>query len=266
MKHLIYLSVCLFFLAACNSGPKQWALSRTVDLGDVAPLGMTVMDGDLWLSDSDENVLVRLEEGKVVERLEGFDRPMHIASDEGVLYVPEYGTDTIRIIKNGTRTSLVLSDSLDAPAGVDVDGASVAIADFYKHRILYFDGKDWAAIGAKGKADGDFHYPTDVQFLGNHIYVADAYNNRVQVFDRSGKFLRKIGADQGMNAATGIYVSKQQVFVTDFENDRVLIFGFEGDLHQIIEGDLNKPTDVLLFNGELCIANYKAKRLDFYAR
>jgi len=49
-----------------------------------------------------------------------------------------------------------------------------------------------------------------------------------------------------MNAATGIYVSDEQVFVTGFKNDRVLIYDLEGTLQQTFNMGLEKPTNILL--------------------
>ena len=67
-----------------------------------------------------------------------------------------------------------------------------------------------------------------------------------------------------MNAATGIYVSTSQLFVTDFENDRVLVYDLEGKLVQEISEGLEKPTDLLIENESLYIANYKGKNLMEY--
>ncbi len=94
--------------------------------------------------------------------------------------------------------------------------------------------------------------------------MADAYNNRVQVFDKSGTFLKKFGEAEKMNASTGIYVSKEQLFVTDFENNRVLIYDHEGVLQQELSENIEKPTDMILVDGKLYVANYKNNRVNIY--
>jgi len=98
----------------------------------------------------------------------------------------------------------------------------------------------------------------------NKIYVADAYNNRIQIFDTEGNHKMTMGKEDNMNAATGIYVSLSQVFITDFENDRVLIYDMEGVLVQEISEGLEKPTDILLNDDILYIANYKGRNLKTY--
>jgi len=231
----------------------------------VTPIGIAQLGEHLWISDGDHNQLVHIDkQGKVLGTHDGFERPMHLDAHGEQLYIPEYGKDQITIFSPDEISAVAIQDSLDAPAGVDVYGEEMAIADFYNHRVLYKNANAWISIGEKGKADGTFHYPTDVQITSDKIYVADAYNNRIQVFDKSGQHLLTFGAAEKMNAATGIFVSDQQVFVTDFENDRVLIYDLEGALQQTLNTGLEKPTDILLVDKELWIANYKGKDIRIY--
>ncbi|KAI8509683.1 hypothetical protein Bbelb_121110 [Branchiostoma belcheri] len=43
-------------------------------------------------------------------------------------------------------------------------------------------------LGQKGSQQGQFNTPVDVAVRGDRLYVADTWNQRVQVFDLSGKF------------------------------------------------------------------------------
>ena len=267
MKSYIYLLglILLNFTMSCKNEAKEWSYVKTIDLGKTTPIGLTAMEGHLWVADGDNNQLIHLDsEGKVLFKEEGFERPMHIASDGKSIYVPEYSKDQITIFKGKERSKLNLVDSLDAPAGIHIEDGQLAIADFYNHRILFSNYGNWISFGKEGKADGEFYYPTDVHIAHQKIYVADAYNNRVQVFDYKGNHLQTIGKTEKMNAATGIYVSQSQVFVTDFEHDRILIYDLEGKLLQEISEGLDKPTDILIENKTLYIANYKGKNLMVY--
>lgn len=264
--NLIFFVTAITMFCAC-SHPPEWIYERSIKLDGISPLGI-VKNGDfLWVSDSDNNKVLKVDlDGKILETYDDFERPMHISMDEGKLFIPEYGADTITIIDNQKISFLSLEVELDAPAAVDVKGANYLIADFYNHRIVYnSEGEDFT-FGEKGKTDGKFHYPTDIQFANNLIYVADAYNNRVQVFDKSAKFKQSIGENDGMNAATGICVTKQEIAVTDFENNRVLVYDLSGELLQIIEENLDKPTDAIIHSNELYIANYKGNSISVYTR
>ncbi len=267
MKYTILISVLFIAAISCNTNetPKSWVFENSVLLDGVHPIGIALRSGELWLSDGDGNRLVHIDEnGKTLGTIDSLDRPMHIAADATSLFVPQYGRDSIAIIGSGEMKSLSVSDSLDAPAGISVFKKEKAIADFYNNRILYNNGSEWSVFGQEGKSDGEFYYPTDVQITEDNIWVADAYNNRVQVFDKQGIFVKKFGEEQKINAATGIYVSATEVFVTDFENNRVLVFDREGRFKQTLNEGIEKPTDMLIKDEKLLIINYASGKLTTY--
>lgn len=269
MMKYIYIAVLgLLVVASCKQKeavPKEWVFAKTIQLNEVYPIGIVALDGKLWLSDGDNNRLVQIDEqGKIEQVIDSLERPMHIDADGETIYIPQYGEDNIATLKNGVLGVLALKDSLDAPAGVSVFKNEKAIADFYNNRILYLDGNEWISFGKEGKAEGEFYYPTDVQITDSLIWVADAYNNRVQAFDKKGNFVKLMGEDQKMNAATGIFVSEQEVFVTDFENDRVLVFDHNGNLQQEISQNIEKATDLMLFNSQLYVINYRNGQITIF--
>lgn len=256
-------------LVGCQQEPEyqNWELDQSILLDGVKPIGITKTSEGYWLSDGDHNRMVLVDaEGNILKTVPDFDRPMHIDSEDGLVYVPEYGRDGVRIFGESQNEFLRVSDSLDAPAGVAVRGEEIAIADFYNHRILHRLNGKWSSYGTEGKGVGQFYYPTDVDLTGTEIYVADAYNNRIQVLDKQGLFQRKMADTLGTNAATGLEVSEKQVFLTDFENDRVLVIDTDGLLLQEITDSIQKPTDVLLDGDHLFIINYRSSRLNRYVK
>ena len=262
MKKIIIGLLLVCTLVSCKQNeetPKEWVLSETIQIEGVNPIGMTNANGKIWLSDGDHNRLVRIDhKGTIEKTIDSLDRPMHIDFSDGTLFIPEYGRDVIETVVDERRAILQVNDSLDAPAGISVHKNERAIADFYNNRILFNNGTNWISFGKEGKAKGEFYYPTDVQITADKIWVADAYNNRVQVFDKKGNFLQMMGQDQKMNAATGIFVSETEVFVTDFENNRVLVFDMKGKLKQELREGINKPTDMLIIGDVLKVINYRS--------
>lgn len=262
-------------LVSCTQEPKNmgWKYQSTIQLEGINPIGIAVAQDGLWLSDGDHFRVVKIDEkGTIIKSVDSLDRPMHIAAHDGQLVIPQYGNDVvIRFRESNAATAtneriiISLKDSLDAPAGADIQGNEIAIADFYNNRIHYA-GEDnkWIIFGKEGKANGAFYYPTDVQITKDALWVADAYNNRLQKFSKEGKHILTVGEDQNMNAATGIYVSDKQVFSTDFENDRVLVFNLDGSFVQELKEEVNKPTDLLIKDEVLYIANYKSSSLSVY--
>jgi len=266
MKHIVYVAIAtLIFFSCKEEKAKEWTLTNQVKIEGVNPIGIANFNDQIWLSDGDHNRLVSITKtGTIVNMIKGFERPMHIDSDNTSLFIPEYGSDAVIVLKNEQKDVLKLTDSLDAPAGISVYKNERAIADFYNNRILYYNGTAWTSFGKEGKAHGDFYYPTDVQITTDKIWVADAYNNRVQVFDKLGNFIKVIGEDQKMNAATGLFVSKNELFVTDFENDRVLVFNLDGILKQELSEKVEKPTDIIIKDENLLIINYRTGNLNTY--
>lgn len=89
--------------------------------------------------------------------------------------------------------------------------------------------------GGEGNEDGQFCRPWGVccDSYGN-IIIADRSNNRIQVFDRNGKFVRKFGS-YGTRAGqfdrpAGVAFDSQlnRIIVTDKDNHRIQVFQHDG--------------------------------------
>ena len=275
MKSFLYVLTVLLVLISCKEeSPKQmgWVYSHNIPVKGVNPIGIATAQDGLWLSDGDHFRVVKVNgQGAIIQSIDSLDRPMHIATHKEQLVIPQYGNDEVirfSMDQTGKENQILISlaDSLDAPAGADIKGNEIAIADFYNNKVHYA-GSDitWISFGKEGKADGMFYYPTDVQITQDAIWVADAYNNRLQKFTKTGAHLLTVGEEQKMNAATGIFVSETQVFSTDFENNRVLVFSLDGTYVQELKEQISKPTDMLIKEGTLYIANYKSSSLSVYA-
>jgi DNA-binding beta-propeller fold protein YncE len=112
-----------------------------------------------------------------------------------VLKFSRTGEFLLQIGKAGTTGDNASTTALNRPAGVDVDpsGAEVYVADgFVNQRVVVFD----AATGAYKRhwaGDGESALKTvscaKVAKDGT-VYVCDRGNNRVQAFDKNGKFLK----------------------------------------------------------------------------
>ncbi len=59
--------------------------------------------------------------------------------------------------------------------------------------------KTW---GQRGDRPGELREPVAIVVAGDEIFVSDAGNNRIQVFDREGRFLRQFGTITGKGEQT----------------------------------------------------------------
>lgn len=124
-----------------------------------------------------------------------------------------------------------------------------------------------AAWGSLGSGPGQFHDPTGIAVSGEEIFVADARNARIQVFDRDGRFRRQFGVPElgrPMNLAT----AKDELYVADFWNDRIQVFGLDGRWHRAIgragsgPGEFDAPGGVAVApSGDLYVADFLNQRV-----
>lgn len=124
------------------------------------------------------------------------------------------------------------------PMAVAADSESIYVTDSAKHDLIVYDynGKFRRVIGSPGKAPGQFNYPTGVAVSDNRIFVADFYNQRVQVLSPKGEVLNILPLERDkakvgpviMPAA--IAVDKQgQLYVSDVNRQQILVFDRTGN-------------------------------------
>lgn len=140
-----------------------------------------------------------------------------------------------------------ISQGLNDPGGMVVDNENrfLYVADAANDQIMVYDAdppyKLLRRIGTGGKqhtltTPGDFAKPTNVALdADGNLYVSDTWNNRVEIFDADGSFIRafgKAGDGPGYFARPkGIAVdSDGHIWVADGVQDRVQVFSQEGDL------------------------------------
>ncbi len=258
--------LALLMVWGCGS-KKEWSFEENISLSGVFPIGIVISDNDFIVSDPDNNRLVRVDgSGEILQEWSGFQRPMHITGINSTIYVPEFISDSFKVLEEDMIKSFDIDASFDAPAAIDIDGSTLAVADFYNHRILLNQNGQISSIGVEGHEDGKLYYPTDVKIYKDKIFVADAYNNRIQVFDKTGQSVKIIGWQEDIDVATGIEVFDDQVFVTDFHGNRVLVYDLQGRLKKVYNDQFDGPTDILVTKDHMYVANYKGGYIAVYRK
>jgi len=217
------------------------------------PNGIVVAAGRVYVADSrNHRIQVFTRDGGFVAQwpVPGEGRPMNIDAARGRLYVADYWNDVIRVY--GLDTGELLRSvggpgdgpgRFSNPGGVAVgpDG-HIFVADFFNQRIQGLTAagefvRQWGTTGEKGYVfPGGFNYPIDVAVAADGmLFVADGYNDRIQVFGPDGAFLRKWGGPFAANIKGGFFGwfsvptsitlgPGNTVFVADQENDRIQKF------------------------------------------
>ena len=102
--------------------------------------------------------------------------------------------------------------------------------------------------GGPGNGDGLFLSPQGIAVdARGHVYIVDQDRNDVQVFDKSGAFLRQIGGDVGtLLRPTDVDVATDgSVWVADQVHDRIAIFDEKGEYKTARQG-FYQPTGISL--------------------
>ena len=125
-------------------------------------------------------------------------------------------------------------DHFDAPSDVAVAAnGDIFVADGHgfdtgNNRVVKFakDGTFLKAWGKTGYAPGEFRQPHSIAIdLQGRVFVADRFNNRIQIFDQEGKFLAQwtqFGRPSGI-----AFDDKGQIYVPDSESDNEQNPGWE---------------------------------------
>jgi len=165
------------YLGEAGTGPEQlqW------------PHGIVATGGDLIVADTKNNRVQRwdLATGRTIWTATGFSSPKDVAVHAGSVYVAD--TVANRIVQLDAATGSVTGGfgGLHAPEGVAVDATgAVWVADTGANRIvkLTVGGVSLLAIGQLGMLHGQFNQPSHIEIAGGLLYVADTFNDRIEVF------------------------------------------------------------------------------------
>lgn len=228
--------------------------------------------------DSIEPLDVSLAVGTAGRGERQFVFPRVLASDarNGDFYVIDKDARVQRFAEDGT---FLLQWRMPDYATGRPTGASVApdgtlvVADTHYYRIIAFspEGVEQYRFGKYGLEDGSFIYPTDIAFgQDGELFVSEyGSNDRIQVFDAKGNFLRSFGSfgnDAGQFARPQSLVwdaSRSELFVADSVNGRIQVFNQRGELQRVLaEGALAYPYGLdLLADGTLLVTELGAHRV-----
>lgn len=134
--------------------------------------------------------------------------------------------------------------------GVAPDGR-LFVVDRDAHEVVILrDGRRTGGLGTRHEPLAPFNHPTDVAFAPDGtVYVSDGYANaRIHRFDPEGRLMTSWGTHgDGPGAFVNphaVWVQPDgRVIVADRENDRLQVFGPEGE-HLAIWTGFVKPLDI----------------------
>jgi len=227
------------------------------EIADVA----TDSDGNIWVVDAASSRVVKLNSsGKALLTLgQRWNR----------------GSDN-------SRFEYPISVAFDASGNIYVsDGAPWWNQEGGNHRIQVFqsDGTYLTTLGQTGvcgSANNQFCGPRHIAIYGNELYVTDANNNRVQIFNISNpaspSYVTTIG---GLNNPSGVTGDANYIYVADTGNNQVQVFNRATRAYVAAIGtgwgdgndQFKNPTDVAVDAvGHLYVADFVNTRVQQFTR
>lgn len=188
--------------------------------------------------------------------------------DSDRLFVSDTKLHRIMVFDKNHKVEGTIGDGLIDPGGMAVDNENrfLYVADAAQDQVLVYDADKLTLIrkiGTAGKGHtltepGQFSMPTNVTVdKDGNLYVSDTYNNRIEIFDADGNFIRawgKAGDRPGtFSRPKGVAVDVDgHVWVADAAEDRIQCFTAEGDLliwmggHGILPGQFRTLAGVYI--------------------
>ena len=246
------------------------------------PYGMAVdSKGNLYVADQKVGaIFIFNTETRDVELIKNkehahFVRIIGLAMDDNDrLFVSDPGLRHVLVFNAAHKAEDVITDGMAEPGGLAIDKENrlLYVADVELDQVLLYDAdtlKLKRTIGTTGHkheltTPGDLAKPSGLAVdADGNLYVCDTLNNRIEIFDADGKFIRtfgKAGDGPGYFARPkGVAIdSDNHIWVADGMQDRVQVFNQETQLlitfggHGILPGQ---------FQGLVSIASDNQNRI-----
>lgn len=188
-----------------------------------------------------------------------------------VLAHDEDGGNLIVLDSNGAYLENFrrLSGRLQTPIAGAFDGETLWITDMAAdivHRVkINFEGVERVgfdvieSFGTRGNDKLEFHGPAGICYNGEHIFIVDQGNDRIQKISPQGEFvqeIRQIRDRQNLSSPFGIACDANQIIITEPDMGRISAFDTFGNFTGYIgEGLFNKPRHVSITEQYILIAD-----------
>lgn len=143
------------------------------------------------------------------------------------LIICDTGNNRILVVdsKTGDVLSTIGKGTLRIPTSITLSGKTIIVADSGNNCVKIFDLVEGLVgeIGAIGSGKGEFRSPevVAVDCLG-FIFVGDAGNARIQVFQPDGTFVKIFGSKEGFGWISGIFITPELDIITTDRKERSL--------------------------------------------
>ena len=225
--------------------------------------------------------------GRICFERRGFAQPLALAVDSaGHLYVSETRKGCVSVWDSQWNLASKLGQGegeFQLPSDIAIDPASrdVFVCDSQANQIkAYRAGQRTVVFGGYGSGDGQFNFPAGLCVTkAGEVWVVDQNNDRIQVFNRGGSFLRAFSLGNRTGGSLGGTPSGRsqgiacddsgRVYVADTYQGFIRVFDQQGTLLSTLgsygerAGQLRSPIHLALdSHGRLLVASINNTRLE----
>ncbi|MBT5171303.1 MAG: 6-bladed beta-propeller, partial [Candidatus Nitrosopelagicus sp.] len=168
--------------------------------------------------------------------------------------------------------------SFKSPRGITIsDDQSVFVVDSGNARIqkFTFDGEYITHFGQSGKRGGELITPVDIAINSDKIFVTDSVQNRINIFDLNGNFLRAIDNTVGglpIYPEGIIFDEQNNFYISDYRNNRIIQYNESGNYLSIFgqmgtgDGQFKFPKDLAISeDGYLFVTDTQGHRIQKFS-
>jgi streptogramin lyase len=174
----------------------------------------------------------------------GIDQPTAVATlHQGDVLVADVGQPGVRRFASDGRLQASYGDpELLYPTGLAVDeNDRVWVADLWLRRLYRLDLATGRFDAVPPEPSG-YQAPGALAYRDGRLYVADLERQQILVLDPlDGRLLRALGRGAGRESGQFAYpngvwpAASGEVFVSDTDNQRIQVFGSDGQLQRILD-------------------------------
>ena len=227
-------------------------------------------DGLLYCVDTEGRLSILNRQGRVIRSFVVNGAANLALSRTGNIIISGYHnpyisiyTPTGELVRRFTKGH----DQLCGPVGLAVNKEGhIFVGERRGNCVSVFteEGTFLYSFGHKGKAEGEFNDPARIHITPDDlVYVTDAGNDRIQVFQQNGQFIRQFG-NGIVKVPEGIAVTSDgHIVVTLRSANKFSIFTQDGQcVHEVTDIGLDGPYGVAVdSDGLIYIADYHNSRV-----
>ncbi len=100
---------------------------------------------------------------------------------------------------------------------------------------------------------------------GTHLFVADSFNNKIQVFDKGGNHVADFGTSSAGNITypVGLAFNTTHIFASSFDAHKIFVYHMNGT-HAITFDTGNRPSGVDYNGTHILVSEYGANRITIF--